>query len=188
MGRKVRRREIKTNEKRAKKSKRAQILLHWAYVFLFCVFVFFCCCIAESVEKINIGKTSRAMKSVCPGNEFKAFAAAALRQLNWNERSAKWKSPVGIEGVTHRYSYSPKPIFHWLQASMIFHACDETLVVCISPGLFRFISAFFAQIEPSSVYFSSADSTARWPAEKRSRNINGSNNNKHSTPTIIGDL
>jgi len=45
--RKVHRREIKTNEKRAKKSKRAQILVRWALLFFSVVF-------SESVEEINI--------------------------------------------------------------------------------------------------------------------------------------
>jgi len=91
MGRKVRRREIKTNEKRAKKSKRAQILLHWAYVFLFSFFVFLYfffllyCWIGrkdqyrKNVKSHEVRLSGKRVQSVCGGR----FAPTKLK---WAER------------------------------------------------------------------------------------------------------
>jgi len=56
--RKVHRREIKTNEKRAKKSKRAQILVRWALLFFSVVFF------RIGRRDQYRGKTSRPMRVV----------------------------------------------------------------------------------------------------------------------------
>jgi len=63
---------------------------------------------------------------------------------------------------------------------MIFHACERLFEFGLGFLLFALYS--------SPAQLTQLNRLIEWPAEKRSGNINGSSNNKHNTPTIIGDL
>lgn len=190
MGRKVRRREIKTNEKRAKKSKRAQILLHWAYVFLFCVFVFFFllyCWIGrkdqyrKNVKSHEVRLSGKQVQSVCGGR----FAPTKLK---WAER--EMEKPSRYRGCNSQILVLTQTHFP-LTAGFNDFPCVRRNACCLHfAWAFSLHFSFFCsnRAQFSLLQLSWLNRSFKWPAEKRSRNINGSNNNKHSTPTIIGDL